>query len=268
MLATSCLSEEHDLAAPVQEQNNAQGGKIVLSVNAATEFGLQTRALNEADYKNTANYTVQIYDINNPSTLLVNCKYSELDANMPNSFQPGTYTVKAFYGREQNYSRSEFYVTGEKSVTINAGDEVNVPLTCTPTCGKLSVVFDSKMADYYDHYDVAFSEAVAFSGGSIAWSATDNEPWYVKLNAEGETLRYTINVTAKDEYAYTDANGNKQNTGTVSKTFGLERNKAYKLNVKPVYSPTEEGGLAISIEIDEETNTPIDIPVVVPISWL
>ena len=272
VLATSCLSEDHDLA-PAEVQDSVQKGKIVINVDAATEFAQQqTRALVEADYEVTANYTVQMYDNADPSKLIVNCKYSELSspevAKKLSKLDPATYTVKAFYGTDVPYSRDKFYVIGERQVTLNAGDEVNVPLTCKPTCGRLNVVFGSKMADYYDYYDVSFSEAVAFGGSSISWSATDKDPWYVRLNEAGETLRYTISVTAKDEYAYTDAQGNKQNTGVVTNTFFLERSKAYKLNVNPVYNPTEEGGLAISIEFDEDTNDPTPIDVVVPIDWL
>lgn len=267
-LFTSCLSEQKDWDLAPSTQDNSKTGKIMLNLNAEANFSAQTRALNEADYRNTANYRVQVFNNDNPTNLLVDCKYSELDGNIPSSFQPGTYTVKAFYGTEQNFSRNEFYVEGVKNnVTITAGNTTNVSLNCIPTCGKLSVAFDQSMATYYDDYEVAFSQAAAFSGSSISWSATDSEPWYVKLNADGETLRYTINLTAKEEYAYTDEQGNKKTSGTVTKEFNLQRNRAYKLKVIPDYTSTTEGGLKVIIEIDEETN-PIDIPVVVPINWL
>lgn len=267
-LFTSCLSEQHEMNLAPSAQEDSKMGKIVLNLNADARFNLQTRVLNEDDYRNTANYQVQVFNNDNPTNLIVDCKYSELDGNMPSSFQPGTYTVKAFYGTEQNYSRNEFYVEGVKNnVTVNVGEKTNVSLTCVPTCGKLSVAFDLAMATYYDSYEVTFSQAAAFGGSSISWIATDYEPWYVKLNALGETLRYTISLTAKEEYAYTDAQGNKKTSGTVTKEFNLQRNHAYKLKVIPDYTATTEGGLKVIIEIDEDTN-PIDIPVVVPIDWL
>ena len=267
-LFTSCVSDEHSLDLAPDIQDNPQTGKIVLSLNSDARFSAQTRALNEADYRNTANYRVQVFNNDTPDNLIVDCKYSELSGNMPSSFKPGTYTIKAFYGTEQNYSRNEFYVEGVKNdVTVNAGDVVSVSLSCIPTCGKLSVAFDQTMATYYDSYEVAFSQAAAFGGSTISWIATDTEPWYVKLNSEGETLRYTISLTAKEEYAYTDAQGNKMQNGTVTKEFTLQRNRAYKLNIKPDYTATSEGGLKVVIEIDEGTNQ-IYVPVVVPIDWL
>lgn len=268
-LFASCNEREIDLNPNGGSGSSSIGGSISLNLNADASFGAQTRALNESDYRNVSNYQVQVFNNDNPTTPIVDCKYSNLESEMPSSFAPGTYTVKAFYGTERPYSRNEFYVEGVKdNVVVNPGDEANVALTCLPTCGKISVAFDSKMATYYDQYDVSFSQAVAFSGSSIAWSANDNEPWYVHLNAGGETLRYTINLVAKEDYAYTDDKGNKKNEGTVTKEFSLERNRSYKLNIKPDYTAMTEGGLEIIIEIDDETNTPIDVPVVVPIEWL
>ena len=74
-------------------------------------------------------------------------------------------------------------------------------------------------------------------------------------------------MTAKDDYAHVDANGNKQTTGTATGTFTLQRNRAHKLTVSPVYNPTTEGGLKINITIDESTNDkPITIEV--PVTWI
>ena len=264
----SCTSGEKDFDLAPDAQGEQKAGSIVLSLDADTRFTSQTRALNEADYRNISDYTVQLYNNDSPTDLIVNCKYSQLDSYMPSSFDPGTYTVKAFYGTESNFSRNSFYVEGIKNnVTVTAGNLTTVSLTCAPTCGKLSVEFDQEMSTYYDSYDVAFTQAQAFNGSAISWIATDTEPWYVKLAAEGETLRYTINLTAKDQYAYTDAQGNKKTSGTVTKEFSLQRNRAYKLKIKPDYTAMTEGGIRITIEIDEGTNQ-VDIPVVVPVDWL
>ena len=268
-LFTSCLSDEHSLDLTPDIQGDSQTGEIILNLNADASFIEQTRALNEDEYSNTANYTVQVYNNAEPTKFIVNTKYSEVDPQKLKSLVPGTYTVKAFYGTELNYSRDKFYVVGENNnVAINAGDEVSVPLSCTPTCGRIRVEFDSEMATYYDDYDVTFTEALALGNAGISWSSTDTEPWYVKLAPEGETIRYTISLTAKEQYAYTNKDGEKQTSGTVSKTFTLQRNKAYNLKIKPHHNPMTEGGISIIIEIDDNTNTPIDIPVEVGINWL
>lgn len=265
---TSCTSERSiDEQFPKDESDAS--GKIVLDLSADARFIEQTRAVNEDDYRNTANYTVQLWNNDDPTKFIVNCKYSELNDNMPGSFKPGKYTAKAFYGNDVNCSRNEFYVEGfNDNINVAAGNPTKVTLPCTPTAGKLSVTFSSDMATYYNNYEVVFSQAAALAGSSVTWSATDTEPFYVKLNAAGETLRYTINLTAKDDYAYTDDQGNKKTNGTVTKEFTLQRNRAYHLTIKPDYTATTEGGLSIIIDIDEDTNDPIDIPVQVPIDWL
>ena len=264
----SCTAER-SIDEQLPKDESSTNGKIVLDLSADARFIEQTRAVNEDDYRNTANYTVQLWNNDDPTKLLVDCKYSELNDNMPGSFKPGKYTAKAFYGKDVNCSRNEFYVEGiNENINVAAGNPTKVTLPCTPTAGKLSVTFSSDMATYYNNYEVVFSQAAALAGSSITWSATDTEPYYVKLNAEGETLRYTINLTAKDDYAYTDAEGNKKTNGSVTKEFTLQRNRAYHLTIKPDYTPTGEGGLSIIIEFDEDTNDPIDIPVQVPIDWL
>lgn len=262
VLTTSCLSEDQDFG-PVQEQGSEKG-QLALTLSADANFNQKTRALNEADYRNTDNYTVQL--LQNDEVLL-EFKGSEIAENLPKELNPGDYTVKAFYGEEQNYSRDKFYVVGSKDFNISKGSKSTVSVACLPTCGKLSVVFDAEMATYYDLYNVQYSGATAFSGNNLAWSKNDTEPWYVKLNADGETLTYTINLTAKEEYAHCDAEGNKQTSGTVTGTFTLKRNQAHRLTVKPNYIPTEEGGLSISIEIDDSVNE-IGKTIEVPVEWI
>lgn len=267
-LFTSCNSGERDFdLAPAQ--NDSQTGKIVLKLNSDANFYVETRALDEANYRNTSNYTVQLFqgDVTDPWK---ECKgsESELEEAFGNlELKPGAYTVKAFYGTEEPYSRNTFRVEGSRTFNVGKGTTHLVEVSCLPTCGKLTVVFDSKMADYYNAYSVAYSGAEAFSGNSIAWLKTDTEPWYVRLKPEGETLTYTINVTAKDEYAHVDANGNKQTSGTATGQFTLQRNHGHKLTVRPNYTPTGEGGLQIEIEIDDRLNEHKET-IVIPVDWL
>lgn len=265
---TSCTSER-SIDEQFPKDEGSASGKIVLDLSADARFIEQTRAVNEDDYRNTANYTVQLWNNEEPTKFLVNCKYSELNDSMPSSFKPGQYTAKAFFGKDVNCSRNEFYVEDiNNNINVVAGNPTNITLRCKPTAGKLSVSFSSDMATYYDNYEVVFSQAAALAGSSVTWSATDTEPFYVKLNEAGETLRYTINLTAKEDYAYTDEQGNKKTNGTVTKEFTLQRNRAYHLTIKPDYNATTEGGLSIIIDFDLDTNKPIDIPVQVPIDWL
>ena len=229
-LCTSCVSEDRDLGLPDKQVTSDQTGTFRLKLNADAGFEAQTRALSEANYRNTANYTVQLINTSN-SNVLMECRGSELSSNLPKELEIGSYEIKAFYGTEHAASRNDFRVEGSTTFTIRANDETTVTVDCLPTCGKVSVNFSADMATYYDDFNVTYGGTAALAGSTIAWAKDDNEPWYVKLNEGGETLTYTVNVTAKDDYAHVDANGNKQTTGTATGTFTLQRNRAHKLTV-------------------------------------
>lgn len=262
----ACTSERSIDEQLPKEANTIEKGRLTLNLTADAAFISQTRALNEANFRNTANYTVQLINSSNQAVLL-NCKGSELSDNLPKELEIGSYEVKAFYGTEYPYSRDDFRVEGSKAFTIKAKEETTVTVDCLPTCGKISVDFDSDMAKYYSDYSVSYTGTAAMGSNSITWAKADTEPWYVKLNESGETITYTVNVTAKEDYAHVDANGNKQTTGTATGSFTLERNRAHKLSIKPNYTETTEGGLSITITIDESTNDkPITIEV--PVSWV
>ena len=262
-LWTSCVSEERDLDLPQKPQKET--GTLLLSLNAEAAFDANTRALNEASYRNTSNYTVQI--LNSSQSVLLECKGSELNDNLPKELEIGSYVVKAFYGTESAASRNDFRVEGNKALTIEADQTTSVNVDCTPTCGKISVAFDSDMAIYYDNYSVTFGGTTALGSNTIAWAMADTEPWYVALGTSAETVTYTVSLTAKEAYAIVDASGQKQTTGTATGTFQLERNKAQKLTVKPNYVAPTEGGVTITITIDDSTNDrPVTIEV--PVSWI
>ena len=237
-----------------------------MNLEAEAGFESQTRALNENNYTNTANYNVKI--INNANdNIIVDCKASELSAYLPKTVQIGTYTVKATYGNEHPASRDEFFMTGSSTVRVNAKEEKTVNVTCSPTCGKVSVQFASDMATYYEDYSVSFSGTSALGSNKFSWAKTDTEPWYIKLNEAGETVNYTISLTAKPDYMHKGEDGSSQATGVATGSFKLYRNKAHKLSIKPNYTPTTEGGMSLTITIDESTNDH-EITWDVPVTWI
>lgn len=259
----SCSSEKDFDLTPVKDK--AQGS-LILNLNAEAGFESQTRALNEDNYKNTANYNVKIINTANDN-ILVDCKASELSTYLPKTVEIGTYTVLATYGNEHAASRNEFLMTGSSTVRVNAKEEKTVNVTCSPTCGKVSVQFADEMATYYDDYSVSFSGTSALGSNNFAWAKTDSEPWYIKLNEAGETVSYTISLTAKPEYMHKGEDGSSLATGVATGSFKLDRNKAHKLSIKPNYTPTTDGGMSLTITIDESTNDH-EITWDVPVTWI
>ena len=260
-LFSSCFSNEHDFDLdPVGDSK--EKGSLVLNLSAATNFD-QTRSLNENDYKNTQNYNVKVINVSNENVIL-ECKASELSSNLPKKVDIGSYRVEAYYGNERDASRSDFYMFGEAVATIKAKEQKTISVNCTPTCGKVSVAFDSQMATYYSDYNVTFGGTKKLGAKTFPWSKSDTEPWYIALDKSGETVSYTISLTTKDEYL---PEGASTNTGTVTGTFALERNKAHKLTISPNYKPTTDGGVKLSIIIDDSTNDK-NITWEVPVTWI
>lgn len=261
---TSCLSEEQDLTS--SEHNNVQKGSLVLNLNTSADFTLPARALNLQNYKTTSNYSVQILNTTNNNVVL-ECKGSELSSYLPKTLDIGSYRVTAAYGTESAASRNDFHVYGASTFTIKANSESTVDVNCVPTCGRVSVVFDAAMSDYYTDYSVSFTGTSALGANTFSWGKSDSEPWYVAVQENGEMVRYTISLTAKEDYLHQNTDGTTAASGMVAGTFKLERNKAHNLTVKPNYTPTTDGGMSLSITIDESTNDH-EITYEVPITWI
>lgn len=252
MLLTSC---DHT------EEVNSKQGQLNVSLKANSELFV-TRAVNENSYMNTENYSVVVTD--NNGNVRLNCLGRELGSKMPITLPLGGFTVKAFYGTEHAYSRDEFYVEGIYKGNIVGDDMQHVAVTCAPTCGRIVVNFSKDMMDkYFADYNVSFTGTEAMGTESIIWSKDDSEPWYVKLAPDGETISYTIKTKTKEEYV----DANKNNVTTKTGTFKLSRNKAYKLSISPVYTPTDQGKLDIEITIDESTND-IESDSEVDVDWV
>lgn len=258
-LLASCNERELDLNP---NSGSREQGTLVLNLNASTDFD-QTRAVDESAYSSTNNYDVRVINASNENVIL-ECKASQLNANLPKTVEIGSYRVEASYGTERDASRNEFFMYGDAVVTVKSKEEKEVTVNCTPTCGKISVEFDPDMSTYYTEYNVTFGGTKKLGKNTISWSKTDTEPWYVGLDKEGETVTYTLSLTTKEDYV---PQGNETNTGIVTGTFTLERNKAHKLTIKPNYIPTTEGGMRLTITIDDTTNDK-EITWEVPVTWI
>ena len=260
----SCSASSDELGKP--ESVSEGKGTFKLNLTANADFSEQTRALNEADYKNIDNYTVELYAVGS-STPIDSWKYSDQNSKIPYPLNSGMYTVRAYYGSEQIFSQDDFLVEGRQTITINSKDEKTIELNCTPTCSKLSVAFDAEMATYYSDYNLEV-QTEALKGLTKKITKDDKtNPWYMAISETGEDIKYTINLTTKEGYINTTDGQNKSN-GVITGTISMARNKSYSMTITPEYqaSPTE-GKLKIKITIKSETE---DKPITydVPITWI
>lgn len=159
LMITSCASNE----APAE---NNGSGSIQLGVTASAVF---TKAVNENDYGDINRYSVQI--LNDKSSVVEEFIYSEKPERI--SLNNGNYTLKAFYGTENNASRDGFYVKGETGFTVNGEELQEVAVECKPTCGKVKVSFANNMSQYFSNYSVAYeTAALKETGSSAIWQKT------------------------------------------------------------------------------------------------
>lgn len=237
----SCSSDEAEL------QFSEGTGYVSLDLN--TNTGFQSRAVNESDYKNLSNYTVQI--LKDGKVLDgMQWDYDDMPKDMI-ELSNGAYELKAFYG-DANFtaSRNKMYVEGKSTFNINS-DQVTASVTCKPVCGKVTVEFDSKMAEYFSNYSINF-KTIALDGSSVAWAKDDTEPIYMKVENNEQ-----ISAT----YSLVDKQGKST---TIDKTYSLSPQKHLIIKVVPTVS---SGNLGITIVVDESTNDQ-NVDIVIPSDWI
>lgn len=246
LIATSCSSNE-------EITSNKDKGFVQLSIQAdATFSAVATRSINEESYKDVNKY--QIHILNSSDNKIVK-EYASL-SEVPDKIElnNGSYTLKAFYGTDNEASRSEFYVEGTSTFAIQ-GETQSVTVDCAPVCGKVAVKFDQTMADYFSDYSVVYeTKALNAAGGNAVWAKADTDPWYLKVNKNGEQIKATIQITRKSD--------NK--SSSIEKTYTLAPNKSWTLKIAP---QDNNGSLGIVIEIDESTNDQV-IDIEVPSDWV
>lgn len=240
---TSCVSEDKDSVF-----GNGVG---TLSLSVTSDSGFQSRAVNESDYSNTGNYTVQIID---KGTFQVKKEF--LYKNVPQSIEleNGSYDLKAFYGEEVNASQDKFYVEGVSSFSIE-GKDVTASVSCKPTCGKLVVNFGDNMSEYFSDYSVAYTtKALKSESKNVVWTKDNTAPWYVKVDNSGEEVEAVISFTRKSD--------NKSASET--RKYTMKPGQAWTLNINPAVN---SGNLGITVTINEETDDEV-IDIIVPSEWI
>ena len=245
LLATSCSSNE-------EPQSIENKGFIQLSVKADATFKTaSTRSVDEENYKDVNKYHIQIIN----SSDKIEKEYASL-SEVPAQIElnNGSYTLKAFYGEDKDASQTDFYVEGTSSFAIQEKVQ-SVTVDCAPVCGKVIAHFDQTMTEYFSDYSIVYeTKALSDAGTAAVWSKSNTDPWYLKVDKNGEQVKATIQVTRKSD--------NK--SSTVEKSYMLAPNKSWTLRITP---KDDNGSLGIVIEIDESTNDH-EIDIVVPSDWV
>lgn len=241
-MLTACSSDE---ANPLE---NSGKGIVSLSLSTKTDFGLETRAIDDS-YSKVENYTVQFLKGNE-------VEYSSSYNDLKDKFIPlenGPYTVKAFYGTEEPASTAEMYVEGSDGITLN-NDTVSFTLTCTPKCAKVVVDFSEDMPKYFSEYNVKFeTSALKANEEYYIWEKDFSNPVYLRMD-QAETVKATISLTKISD--------NK--TSSIEKEYKMIPAEFKTIHIKPVVNT---GNVGIEITIDETTNDH-EVDIEVPSDWI
>lgn len=235
-------------------------GLLRLDIEAATAFKTTTRAIDEAEYKNTDNYTIKITNVSNEGEVY-NGKLSEME--LPMNLTVGAYNVLACYGEEfkdADATAEGFYVEGTAKIQINSGANAIAEVTCKPaTAAKVTVVFDRALDEYFSDYSTSFTTAALTANKKVAlWNKADTDPLYLKVNTD-EKITGTLSFTPKS-----DSNVKPQ-TMTVTPT--LSPGEWYEVTVKPKEVASEDGKLNLTITISTEVETE-EIDITIPADWV
>ena len=242
LMLGSCSSEVDNLDIPK--------GKGFVKIDLAPEVGFHTKAVDESEYKDVNNYTVQVFKSGQEENLIINDLYKNLEEKY--SLNVGNYVLKAFTGEDKPVSSDVLYFSGEAAFEVKEGKEVTAPVICKPSSARINVVFDPKMDEYFSDYSLKI-ETEAQKPSSFVWAKATVGPMYFKVGNQ-EKVQVTVSLTKKE---------NVKAEGTV-KTYTLSPADALKLTLKPVVN---NGNLGISITIEETTvDHPVDI--VIPGDWV
>ena len=243
-LFASCSSDTEELL------NESGTGFVSFSIQANTGFQT-TRTIDENDYENVDNYTVQILQGNKIVGDSCEWEYSKLpdEIELPN----GEYTLKAFYGKEEAISSTAPYVEGTKDFEVSSNLQ-KVEVSCKPTSAKVSVEFDEKMDEYFSDYSVSITTKALTKGQT--WGKDDSEDIYYLKVEEKEQIKMEISLTNKET----------EESFKSTKTYTVSPGDYKNYTIAPKASESDDGSLSITISFkDDTTNHEVDITI--PADW-
>lgn len=242
-LISACSSDADDVIS--------EAGKGYVSLSVQADAGFQTTRAASEDYEDVNNYTVQILQGDKIVGDSCEWEYSKLpdEIELPN----GTYTFKAFYGKDNAVNTENPYVEGVVEQTINSNDQ-NVVISCSTTDAKVTVAFDEKMDEYFSDYSVSITTKALTKGQT--WEKDDSEDIYYLKVEEKEQIKMEISLTNKET----------KESFKSTKTYTVSPGDYKNYTIAPKASESDDGSLSITISFkDETTNHEVDITI--PADW-
>lgn len=230
-------------------------GVLTLSLLPSPSF---TRAINESEFTNVNNYTVELYEGDTQ-------KWSVLYADLPlkKTIDAGTYRLVAHYGENPLAALDQLYMEGSETFTVHNGETKTVNLTCVPANAKVSVKTSTDFARYFKDYQISvitdrMTEPLVYAKKDVE---TDGKEAYVQADKEnGTQVSVTFALTPQQDVTQTDT------LSTFTRT--VKPQDCLTFTLKPDITTVSGGTLGgVTITIDDQVTTE-DIHIVLPNTWL
>ncbi|WP_455592132.1 DUF4493 domain-containing protein [Bacteroides sp.] len=229
-------------------------GTLSVGLSATPSFSSKTRAINEDEYRNADNYTVEIQEVGGDML------YNDLYRNMPMSFdvEAGkTYTVKAFYGENVDAGFDKLYMEGNQQFTISNGEQKNLVLSCRPANVKVTVEYTDDFLKYYSDCTVSLQTSHIVVPFVMNMNADANKEAYLKADATGETITILVD-------GFKDKSGNLVDMGgalTTTKNVTPKTHVTITVGPEVITVGTGEASFDVSVDTStEDKDINIEIP--------
>lgn len=183
------------VACENSESDSSTGkSKIMLSILSDVTYpssNSKTRALDLTPYKDVKNYTVEILNTN--GDILQSKPYGDMD--LVQEIEPGTYSIRAFYGENPNVGYDKLYVEGSQKFEVVKGDTKKITFACVPANAKIKISYSDDFFNYYSDCVVDFQTKYLETPFSVNKEDIDKELFF-KTDSNGESL--TVSFLLKD----------------------------------------------------------------------
>ena len=234
-------------------ENDGLNGKASVMLNLSSDLSY-SRAFNESEYKNTANYQVEFVKTET-SDVVYSGKYSDMPLE-PYKVDPGvSYTVTASYGEDVAAGYDKLYVKETQTFAVAEGDNKTINLVCKPANARLKLAYSDDYTNFYS--DCKVSVKTSFM----------NEPWEMGIADKGKELfMKTGDKGTKATLSFTvyDLDGKPVEVNKdLSQELSLNPRDSYTLTLEPELNEIAGGKIGINVTINSEV-TEEDITIQLP----
>lgn len=241
-LTLGCLSGLPSCSSDGEMIQSKSKGALTLALDANVNYpeDVKTKVVNESDYANVENYTVQILQDEN---IIETYTYSEMPALI--LLDEGKHGLRAFFGDDKVLASTDvMYVEGLSEFTIEKDKQAEAEVTCRPVSAKVVMDFDESTKKYFKDFSVSFETGKTVTP-FILTEEKLTTPVYFKTGEE-ETLKVKIQMTQVSTSKVLQS----------TSTYKITPRKALTMHVKT----QGNGQVVLSVKIDDTLiERPIDI---------